>query len=253
MDMEKILGNSYVTAETMHSLSRSVAVFLEIHKWAISRAALATRALRYGTSLGGCAQDAVILCDLELGWGATESSRKFSWDSMRIVRFEEALRFINGVSHMEDEVMRAFSKAKAGTDALYSPTDNYLGALPIVYKVGIYPVVLWHINPQFKPTHRTPLSSDEWSIRVPVLEDMRTLCMKCVNAGVVLRGDEGGVALPGRFVRSRGRRHFKPYISNMANYKEELHLYPEVAEALKGPYTSKLHPQAVMEITDKFR
>ena len=251
--MEKILGNSYVTAETMHSLSRSVAVFLEIHKWAISRAALATRALRYGTSLDGCPQDAVILCDLELGWGATGSSRKFSWDSMRIVRFEEALRFINGVSHMEDEVKRAFSYAKAGTDALYSPTDNYLGALPIVYKVGIYPVVLWHINPQFKPTHRTPLSSDEWSIRVPVLEDMRTLCMKCVNAGVVLRGDEGGVALPGRFVRSRGRRHFKPYISNMANYKEELHLYPEVAEALKGPYTSKLHPQAVMEITDKFR
>ncbi|KAI0717254.1 hypothetical protein C8T65DRAFT_121303 [Cerioporus squamosus] len=251
-------SGSPIDPGTLHFASRSVADFLEAHKWAISAAALATRVIGHGTSLDECPTDEVVLCRIRYRLGAG-TSRSYAWESMRLARIDEWLDAIAAFElNKADEIKRKFADAKARADALYGGTPGYLGTLPIVFDIGNTPVVVWHINPQFKPTHPNPLPPSELSGCRPALEDMRRLCMKCVNSGVVLRcpwGNEacGGIALPGRFVRSEGKRTWKQYIDSWVDYKEALRPYSGVAQAFKGPFASGMEPGLIMGVTDQFR
>ncbi|RDX47992.1 hypothetical protein OH76DRAFT_1484191 [Lentinus brumalis] len=220
-------------------VSRLAADFLEVHKWAISTAALATRVLHHGISLDACPKDRVLLCDFDDRW-PVGLSRRYVWDNIQLVPVDKWLEVICSLgSARMTKIKRAFENARERADALYGHTPGYLGTLPIVFNLNTF-VILWHINPQFKPTHPNPLPPRELLACRPALEDMRRLL-------------SGGVALPGRFVRSEGRPVWKQYIDSWVDYKKALRRYPEVAQAFKGPFVSRMEPGLIMGLTDQFR
>ncbi|KAI0717243.1 hypothetical protein C8T65DRAFT_738092 [Cerioporus squamosus] len=250
-----VLNCGYASIETF---SRAVSDFLEAHKWAFATTALSNRVVSFGTSMEDYPQDLFLQYRLFTRGGPTRNpAHGFRWENMRWKHLDEWLGEL-GIHYMLDEVRDALPKARRAADRHFGDDPLYIGAMPVVFTINDLPLILWHLMPQYKPRGMHP----PFGSNKVACEDVAYLCTKSVNNKVVLRCPQddkaecgGGLALPGRFVRSEGKWRWEAFDGGWGAFEGTGGVAPNpfIAEVLKADYESGLRPDEMMRALTVYR